>query len=632
MPKHMGRRLTLLLALWLAVFCTARADAPPQDTYLQIYFTFQEADRLEHSGQYASARAKYQDASDSLDTLKKNHPEWETSMVNFRIKYVRDKLTALADKQDTNAPKTSQSLSPSAPTPSSPAPSSVPPPTTMAAPLVSPSDTAAMQQRITALETELADTKKKLNDALTQAATLRQRLDAAERALAGVKGSNLEERVASLLDENNSLKSQLNDASQKVKDLQANGADSSVAQLRDQLKTVNQQVATLEAENQAFRSNTNELKAQLESALAKLDQADRQSAQLGATADSNRRENEVLRGILTRQLQEQARRDEAKRLATDEISNLHLQTKVLQQQIDVLSSPIVTLSPEERALLHITAPAPLPVPAATPATVAVPPPSTPSAAATPAPAAPAAPAAPSDTAAAATPPPSTSDKPRVPDEVRPLAKLASDYFNGGKYDDAADCYNKIIQKYPDSLYAWSNLGVVRFQQQKYPEAEKALQQAVKLNPNDAFSLSILGVVYYQESRYDDAIDTLTKATALNPEDARTWNYLGISYSQKGWQDAAEKALRKAVDIDPGLGDAQFNLAVIYATQKPPSRELARKHYQAALDQGIPKDAQLEKFFNTPEPAAASTPSPAASAPAAAPAAATTNAPAATAKP
>ncbi len=51
-----------------------------------------------------------------------------------------------------------------------------------------------------------------------------------------------------------------------------------------------------------------------------------------------------------------------------------------------------------------------------------------------------------------------------------------------------------------------------------------------------------------------------------------------------------------MEIDPNYADPHFNLAVIYATQKPPALELARRHYKQALDLGIPKDAQLEKLL------------------------------------
>jgi len=611
MAKRFG---TLLLAfcILLSSLAAGHAATTPQDQFLKIYFLLQDADRLEQKGQYASARSRYTEVADQLSDLKRNNPDWEPSIVNFRIKFARDKIAALADKADANpsptlnptpmpapAPTPAPSPSPAAPTASAP----VAVPSTPSAPTVS-AETIALKQRISALEGELADTKKQLNDALAQAATLRQRLDAAERELSNVKSSNLEERMATILEENKSLKTKLADAEERVKSLQSGGDSStSVPLLKDQLKKVQDQLAYLQAENQAFRATTNDLKSQLETAQQKLALADQQSAQI-ANNDSTRQENEVLRGIVTRQLQEQARRDAAKRLADEEIGNLKIKSDILRQQLDILSSPIITLNPEERALLRLNTTAVTPVPDEAPAPAPAPADSGVPAMSQnfeakkdiPAPSSSAPSASPAAPSSAA-PAPDVANKARVPDDMRPIAQQASDAFSKGQFDAAADAYSKIVQKYPDSLYAWSNLGVVRFQQQRYPEAEKALKEAIRLNPNDAFSHSILGIVYYQQNRFDEAIDMLTRATTLDPNDARTRNYLGIACSQKGWQEAAEKQLRKAVEIDPSLGDAHFNLAVIYATQKPPSRELARKHYQKALDLGIPKDPQLEKFFS-----------------------------------
>ena len=192
-----------------------------------------------------------------------------------------------------------------------------------------------------------------------------------------------------------------------------------------------------------------------------------------------------------------------------------------------------------------------------------------------------------------------STKARLPDDMRETAQDAADLFKNQKYDESAAKYQSIIDKYPESLYAWSNLGVVRFQQGKFDEALKALQQAVKLSPTDAFSYSNLGIVYYQLNQYENAIDALNSAKALDPNDAKTHNYLGCAESQKGWQEVAEKEFRKAIEIDPNFGDAHFNLALVYATSKPPSLELARREYNTALSLGIGKDPRLEKLLQGP---------------------------------
>ena len=95
------------------------------------------------------------------------------------------------------------------------------------------------------------------------------------------------------------------------------------------------------------------------------------------------------------------------------------------------------------------------------------------------------------------------------------------------------------------------------------------------------------------------MESLSRAAQLDPEDARTQNYLGIALSQKGLRKPAETALRRAVLLQPGYGEAQNNLAVIYATQEPPFLELARWHYQRALASGHPKNAELEKMLEKP---------------------------------
>ena len=194
-------------------------------------------------------------------------------------------------------------------------------------------------------------------------------------------------------------------------------------------------------------------------------------------------------------------------------------------------------------------------------------------------------------------PESYSEKPRIPDEFKDTAAQATSLYNEKKFDESAAAYEKILAKYPQSIYALSNLGVVRFQQQKYPEAEKALREAIRVAPNDAFSHSVLGIALVQQEKYDDAIQILSRAVALDPADAKTRNYLGISSSRKGLQEAAEQECRKAIELDEGYGDAHFNLAVIYATQTPPAKELAKRHYGRALELGVPKDPELEKLIN-----------------------------------
>jgi len=150
----------------------------------------------------------------------------------------------------------------------------------------------------------------------------------------------------------------------------------------------------------------------------------------------------------------------------------------------------------------------------------------------------------------ASPDPSFSTTARLPDDMRDLATEAADHLKKQEYDGAVACYQRIIDKYPGSLYAWSNLGVVRFQQSHLEEAKAAFLHAIKLSPQDSFSLSNLGVVYYQLDQYDEAIRALEKAVRLDPNNAQSHNYLGCAYSKKGLEQKAKNEFKKATEIDP----------------------------------------------------------------------------------
>ena len=117
-------------------------------------------------------------------------------------------------------------------------------------------------------------------------------------------------------------------------------------------------------------------------------------------------------------------------------------------------------------------------------------------------------------------------------------------------------------------------------------------------PNDAFTQATLGIVYYRMGRYDDAM-TLSHPGdhASTPKNATAHAYLGITSSQKGWPEAGLEELQKAVALNPNYADAHFNIAVIYATNQPPSKDRARESYKTAISLGASPDPNLEKLID-----------------------------------
>jgi|SRR5437773_2726733 len=86
----------------LALLCGSaflRAEGP-DDEYLRIYNLIQQADALAESGRSELARKKYSEAHSALDRVQMAHPGWNEQLVQFRLKYVMEKL-GLANTAET---------------------------------------------------------------------------------------------------------------------------------------------------------------------------------------------------------------------------------------------------------------------------------------------------------------------------------------------------------------------------------------------------------------------------------------------------------------------------------------------------------------------------------------------------
>jgi Flp pilus assembly protein TadD len=478
------------------------------------------------------------------------------------------------------------------------------------------------------LRNQVAVLKESLAKAQADAAAAARNRDELTQKLAESDGRN-----AGLVKDRDAAVAQSNltkDAAQKIEALQTENtaltqklstAESSIAQLtaeslqkkqeldgvRGELASLKTQLASSRDQNDRSATAITDLRAQLDDKAKRLDDLKAHGMTTDDVAKMSK-ENELLRSIVMRQLKDQARRVAAKQLLTDELARLEVQSDTLNHEVEELGRPTLLLSDDERALFKnpqvsvadISDPSSMAISIAAIKSKSG---DGPSSAAGGAPAAPTAPqngGAKTDAAAAGGngdgPAVETSFRPKVADELVPMAREAIEDFDRGHYADAENVYDKLLARDPKNPYLLSNQGVVLFRQDKLKSAEVMLKKAVAASPRDAFSQATLGIVYYRMHRYDDAISALTQAITLDPKNATAHNYLGITSSQKGWPEAAIDEMQKAIALNPNYADAHFNIAVIYATNQPPAKDRAQEHYRIATSLGATRDPTLEKLL------------------------------------
>jgi Flp pilus assembly protein TadD/DNA repair exonuclease SbcCD ATPase subunit len=492
-------------------------------------------------------------------------------------------------------------------------------------------DTAGLQVQIKKLQDQIDQNSKSYADAQSKLAQITSEKPALDKAL-----QEKEVALADAKGEANKLRADLSAANQKITDLQKQNSatgDDRLRQLQDQLADLSKKssekdkaLADLQKEEQGLRSELSAAQQKVSSLQGRDDEANKQLKDLQeqlrskendlallrkkkgkalATQKSDE-ENTLLRGIVLREVKEEARKAQARRLMDEEMKRLNIQSQTLSDQITVLSSPAVQLTPEERALfkegqLEVIDGSPEKMEASISAPISgvgqgagnqitnqpsqeVPqPPSPPSG--TP---------SPSSQKVSSAAKQSTDELPWQGKLKSSLAK-AKESFDKQDFSSAENSFKEALAFSPDDYFVLSNLGVVEFQLGKMSEAEEFLKKAAAKSDKSSFALTTLGIVHYRQGRLPEAEKVLRKAISINPDDFTAHNYLGIVLAASGNPKAGESEIMKSLEINQQYADAHFNLAVIYATGKPPAKMMAKMHYTKAVELGAPPDPSLEKL-------------------------------------
>jgi len=206
----------------------------------------------------------------------------------------------------------------------------------------------AEEARATA-ERQKDETNAKLAEANKQITAIEQQRNEALARLNAERETGQHTRA--FLAENNDLKLNLENAEKGVP---ANDNSTNAKELmgvKQEVTQLQQQLAESQKQNQYLVARNAELWVQLDETGAQLQSAKVTGKNSGET-DRLMRENELLRNIVVRERQEEARRDEARRLLLAELDKLKIKSEALNKEIEFLAQPVTKLTGEELSLLR----------------------------------------------------------------------------------------------------------------------------------------------------------------------------------------------------------------------------------------------------------------------------------------
>jgi len=643
-------RLALVFALLFGALTGASA-AGMDDQYLEVYNLIQEADGMAAS-QAREAAAKYSQAQLLLERMQKGSPEWNPTVVNFRLKYLAQRLSELAAGGVRPAPMAEAipgNLPPTAVEPTA---------QNLASTAAAQAEAEALRGKVHDLETDKALLESKLREALAAVPApmdpaeltrvtskvkelqkenelLKTRIEQDQQRKSAVPGVAARDQMRKALDEANRKLAEETERAQALEQtnrlLQARydtasktpGESLELAALRSALETANQQLAqqrqsagraaldqtevrTRLDQLQAAADRSTALTAENELLKKQLEEVRRQPAAAGSNEDLTRQLAQARAQIALLQSDQEMLR--AQRGVNNPGTNVLAPAAVssatpkqaarlrqLERERDEFEQQLKAAKKELNSRKEVASAArmaqlekDLESYRARVTTLE----------------ARVVPFTVEELALFSKPTPTltggTTKSAAAPTSptVTKLVSEAQRQAAAGQIDQAATTLQQAAREPGTNISALSALAATQVAQNHLEEAEKILAQALAASPNDAASLSLLGALKHRQGKFDEAVEILSRAAIADPKNAEVQNYLGLSLSQKGLRAPAETALRKAIQLQPNYASAHYNLAVVYLSQQPPMIELARWHYQKALATGQTPSPDFEKTLES----------------------------------
>lgn len=155
-------------------------------------------------------------------------------------------------------------------------------------------------------------------------------------------------------------------------------------------------------------------------------------------------------------------------------------------------------------------------------------------------------------------------------------RLASEYMQYGKYDEAAEAYKKSYggNSALAETWAWHYVAGAYRAAGKLDAAIAAQKRAAELKPDHADHYSFLALLYYENKKYDESITAAKQAISIQPTHATAHNIAGASYEEKGAVQEAMAFFRKAAELAPKEPENYIRLGNLLLREKRPTEALS----------------------------------------------------------
>jgi tetratricopeptide (TPR) repeat protein len=149
---------------------------------------------------------------------------------------------------------------------------------------------------------------------------------------------------------------------------------------------------------------------------------------------------------------------------------------------------------------------------------------------------------------------------RDPDNVDALRLLAGVAMRAKQWGDAEVLLGKALDKAPDFVQGWLDLGLALHEQDRTDDALAAYAQAMRLEPDQPSACASAATTNAMAGRHDEALRLFDEALRRKPDHAGALAGRGHTLKTVGRQEEAIEAYRACIRAHPWHGESWWSLA------------------------------------------------------------------------
>ena len=175
-------------------------------------------------------------------------------------------------------------------------------------------------------------------------------------------------------------------------------------------------------------------------------------------------------------------------------------------------------------------------------------------------------------------------------------ELGDELFQQQRYQEAANCYEKVIEIQPDDYMLWFKQGMALENLHRYEAAITAYEKVIEIQPEDYLVWFKLAKVLEQLRRYEEAVISYDKVIEIQPDNYWAWHDRGRVLENLEQYEEAVAAYDSAVHLKPNFQLAIESRKRILSQLKRVDQLYNLQHYDetiASCDRAIdenPEDA------------------------------------------